>query len=221
MRFGLRLFLIATIVLACLPLAMRAQTVAEVARESRAEREQQSTHPKVITNEDLEQPKPAPPPAAAEDDSDAATGTDTPAAATDGAEAAQAKTDDAEPKTVVKPKAVVKHKAAEKAKEPESDPDAGAKEINKGYIDQINLLHSQISDVRADIARLQRDQMESTTQFRRSNGMAPTAAEYDEQQRVFAEQIAAKEKQIPELETQLEDTKEAARHAGVPHATDY
>jgi len=51
--------------------------------------------------------------------------------------------------------------------------------------------------------------------------MSPTYSEYESQQREFNTQIEAQKSLITSLNSQLDDAREAARHAGVPHATDY
>jgi hypothetical protein len=71
------------------------------------------------------------------------------------------------------------------------------------------------------LAKLQSDQINSTNEFKRTAGMSPTLNEYEAQQREFIEHIEAQKTLITSLNGQLEDAREAARHAGVPHASDY
>ena len=78
----------------------------------------------------------------------------------------------------------------------------------------------QINTAQMELAKLQRDQVESTNDFKRSAGTSPNIATYEEQQRMFNEQIEAQHNLIDNLKAQLEDAQEAARHAGVPHAYD-
>ena len=88
-------------------------------------------------------------------------------------------------------------------------------EINKQYTDKIIAIRAQIAAAKQDLERLQRDQAESTNQFRSSNGVSPSVYEYQEQQRQFQQQMESDRNLISTLNAQLEDAQEAARHAGV------
>jgi hypothetical protein len=102
----------------------------------------------------------------------------------------------------------------------EAEYERRTQEINQQYLDRIAGLRAKIAAAQQDLARLQRDQAESTFQFQRSAGASPSIYEYQEQQRTFSEQIETQRNLIVTLNSQLEDAQESARHAGVPHASD-
>ena len=47
-------------------------------------------------------------------------------------------------------------------------------EINKQYTDRIGGIRAQIATAKQDLERLQHEQVESTNQFRASNGVSPS-----------------------------------------------
>ncbi len=98
--------------------------------------------------------------------------------------------------------------------------DKQTEEINKVYLDRIAAIRTQINTAQQEMAKLQLDQVESINSFQRTLGVSPNVSTYQEQQRFFSEQIEARRQLISNLTAQLEDAQEAARHAGVPHATD-
>jgi hypothetical protein len=185
-------------------LSSYAQSLGDVARQLRAERRQSVPfHGKVITNDDIASSKPTPAKSAKETEATAAD------------EGSKANSDSA---------GNAKHaKAEDSAKERgarELELQKRSEEINKVYRDRIAGLRSQIAAEQQELARLQRDQVESANQFQRSYGTAPNVGTYEAQQRLFSEQLEAHRTSISTLNAQLDDAQEAARHAGVPHATD-
>jgi hypothetical protein len=212
---SLRYLHILVLLAIALPISASAQSLGDLARQVRAERQKSGdVQPRVITNDDIERSKPSAAPveeATAEADSGTdqdhkASGSDaqaaSPAAATGGKEAKKAAKD------------------GKKLEEQELQADKRTDEINKRYLDRIAAIRAQISTAQKELARLQRDQIESTNSFERNVGTFPTIPEYQQQQRVFTEQIETTRNSITALNSQLEDAQEAARHAGVPHAFD-
>jgi hypothetical protein len=170
------------------------ESLGEVARQLRAERQESGQHLKVYTNDDLETPSES----AAEAQSES------------GAQAGKASGN-----------AAAKTSAADADKKQEAEIEKREAETDKQYLDKIADIRKRIAAAKQDVARLQRDQAENTMQFRNSNGIAPSIAEYQQQQQLFTQQIEQQRTLIVTLNSQLEDAKEAARHAGVPHAEDY
>jgi hypothetical protein len=197
-----RLCLAALLILA-IPMSAQSRPLGDLARELRAERAQSGVRPKVWTNEDLMTSSSGKAPAApsAEGKQDAQ---EQPPVASPGKAADNSGT-------------VAETGPATKQAEPQKSP----QDVNQKYLDKIAGLRTQIAAAQQDLARLQRDQVESTNQFRYSNGTAPGLYEYQSQQRLFEEQIEAQRKLIVELNQQVEDAQEAARHAGVPHADEH
>jgi len=174
------------------------QSLGEVARQHRAERQQSgSSARKVYTNEDLGAAEEAAPAKAAED-------AEQPSPAEPAASATQAAESSANGKD-------------ETAKK-EAELQKRTLEVNQRYTDKILGIRAQIATAKQEVERLQHDQIESTNQFRSTNGVSPSVYEYQEQQRQFQQQIEAQRNLIVTLGAQLEDAQEAARHAGVPHA---
>jgi len=215
-----------TLLILGFPLACFAQSLGDVAREVRAEKLQSGApHTRVITNEDIATPSAAK--VTAEEDVSASTpATDTPAKegaakessdsaklpAAEGAKAESVSDKPAEPK---------KKDAEKKQEERELETQKRSDEINKRYTDRIAALHEQINTAQSQLAKLSIQQIDSTNEFKRTVGMSPTLSEYEAQQRSFNEQIEVQKNLIISLNSQLEDAREAARHAGVPHALDY
>jgi uncharacterized protein YukE len=170
------------------------QSLGDVARQARAERGQSGR--RVFTNDDLAG---APQADAAELD--------------DSADA------DGQPSQTAAAKAAASGAAEAKAKEDEAKKEAEvqkrAEEVNKRYTEKIAGIRTQIATAKQDLEKLQRDQMESTNQYRISDGTGPSASEYQDQQRQFQQQMETQRTLIASLSTQLEDAQEAARHAGV------
>jgi DNA repair exonuclease SbcCD ATPase subunit len=157
----------------------------------------------VITNEDIESSAPLNPPEEKATPDGKSDGTQDTATVEDVAPAKKAS------------------KESKRLEDQEREMDKRTDEINKQYLDRIAGIREQIQKAQQNLARLQRDQLESTNNFQRNVGTFPSIPEYQQQQRVFTEQIDATRDSITTLNSQLEDAKEAARHAGVPHATDY
>ena len=197
-----------------------AQSLADVARQTRAEMLQNGgSHVKVYTNDDLVSPKPAP---------TASTNASAEKAGKDGDESAQAgsSASGATPgtestagtgKNSGQPGNDATGEHAEKELKEQQRTDA----INQQYLDKIAKIRNQIEAAQQNIAKLQQDQIESTNLFRQSAGVAPSIPEYEQQMRFLDEQIAAQRDLIVSLKSQLDDAQEAAHHAGVPHAYDY
>jgi chromosome segregation ATPase len=211
-------------------LVVHAQSLGDVAREVRAEKQQSGApHSKVITNDDIATSANAPqsaekeaPPADATitvaPTKDAATKETTKPAAIEGARnETEAKAEPAKEKRIE-----AKKEDPEKERElREAETRKRSDEINKSYTDRITKIHDQISTAQLLLAKLQAQQIDSTNEFKRTAGMAPTLNEYESQQREFAAQIEIQKSLITSLNSQLDDAREAARHAGVPHALDY
>ena len=105
--------------------------------------------------------------------------------------------------------------AAKDEKKEEEELQKRTQEINKQYTDRISGIRTQIATAKQDLERLQHEQVESTNQYRSSNGVSPSLYEYQEQQRQLQQQMETQRNLISSLGTQLEDAQEAARHAGV------
>jgi chromosome segregation ATPase len=217
---NLRLPVLALLLVA-FPLFSHAQSLGDVAREVRVEKQKSGApHARVITNDDLEATAPAEG-AAPEKDASANATSDTAAAA----DASKAAMDASKPAADAKPepsKAQPAKKDPEKERElRELETQKRSDELNKRYTDRITAIHEQINAAQMQLAKLQSEQINSTNEFKRTAGMSPTLNEYEVQQREFIEQIEAQKTLITSLNGQLEDAREAARHAGVPHASDY
>jgi len=189
---------IAGMLILAAPLLGQEEPLGDVARQIRANRPE---HRKVWTNDDLA-PKAAWPPAAS---GEAAAANDTKQDVAGGNSG--------------KPAGAGKDEGSPEAKETALQ--KRAEEPNQQYIERINDIKKQIVAAQQEIARLQRDQIESTNLFRQSNATAPGTYEYQTQQRTLEQQIEEQQQRVVTLNQQLEDAKEAARHAGVPHASDY
>jgi hypothetical protein len=190
-----------------------AQSLGEVARESRAESQwRPGSHPKVITNEDIASPE-----TARLQDSSASDASETAQAAEGASKKPNAEGEAADPKAA---------KSSDKPhKDPVSEHDAQeletqkrTYEINKRYLDRIAALRTQINTAQIEMAKLQRDLIESTNEYRRTNAASPP--DYKDQLATFNTQIEVQRSLITTLNSQLEDAQESARHAGVPHASD-
>lgn len=191
------------------PVCSHAQSLGDVARQIRAERQAKKTpHAKVITNDEIA----------------ASTARDEPAAgvpdATHPEVAAKDAGAEAENSAPVKGNGKQPKDPARERDDQELERQARTQEINKSYTDKIAGLRTQINTAQSDLAKLQRDQVESTLQFQRTLGVSPTPGGYEEQQRMFTTRIEETRNLITSLNSQLEDAREAARHAGVPHASD-
>jgi len=176
----------------------QSQSLGEVARQHRAERQQSgSSARKIYTNEDLGAAAEAAPAKDAEDAEEPSPAE--PAASTTKAAEGSANGKD------------------ETAKK-EAELQKRTLDINQRYTDKILGIRAQIATAKQEVERLQHDQIESTNQFRSTNGVSPSVYEYQEQQRQFQQQIETQRNLIATLGAQLEDAQEAARHAGVAHA---
>jgi hypothetical protein len=226
---NLRLPVLALLIFSAPPV-VHAQSLGDVAREVRAEKRQSGApHSKVITNDDIATTANAPQSAEKEAPPVDATAKDGPtkdAATKDGVtkpaaiEATKNETEaNAEP---AKEKRIAKKEDPEKEREVrEAETRKRSDEINKSYIDRITKIHDQISTAQLLLVKLQAQQIDSTNEFKRTAAMAPTLNEYESQQREFIAQIEIQKSLITSLNSQLDDAREAARHAGVPHALDY
>lgn len=194
-------YLSALVLLVALPIFSHAQTLGEVAREARAERQKSGTEPtRVITNDDLATSAPA-----------------------------------------VKPTSKTADSANPEAKPPErvkKDPDSDREEreaefqrrtdaINQRYLERIATLREQINAARSEVAKLQNDEIDIANEYRKevapdTTGYVPpdATAYYNTQMRACISTIANLNSLITSLNAQLADVQEAARHAGVLHATD-
>jgi DNA repair exonuclease SbcCD ATPase subunit len=202
-----------------------AQSVADAARQSRAEvRQDGDSHAKVITNDDIASPKPAPVPPpevspektgkAGDEGAQAGSADDSANKAKESqADAGQAK--DLKHSDQAGGDPAQEHAARALESQRRSD------EIDKKYVEKIATIRQQIDTAQQTIAKLQRDQIESTNLFRQSAGVAPSIPEYEQQMRSIDEQLDTQRNLIVSLQAQLDDAHEAARHAGVSHAYDY
>jgi chemotaxis protein histidine kinase CheA len=207
------------------------QSLGDLARQLRADRQTNGpSHARVFTNDDLDSPKPVPAPSSSD-----ATLEDSPKNLEDlpkngEAVTAQAPTsaEDAKKGTsqeVGEPKPAKSSKPTKKdpAKEREAqelETQTRTSEINRIYLDRIAALRQQLGTAQVELAKLQQLQLDSTYAFQRTLGVSPFPGEYEQQQRTFNEKIEAQRNLIAALNSQLEDAYEAARHAGVPHASD-
>ena len=173
------------------------QPLGDVARHARAEREQRVSRRKVYTNDDFTKPD-------SDDQTDTADSNAQPSKTADGASAAKPDSGAAASDATTKDDA----KKDEERKKRNDD-------INKSYTDRVDQIRKQIAETKQDLERLQRDQVESTNQYRNSNGTSPSTYEYQEQQRQIQQQMDNDRNQLASLNAQLEDAQEAARHAGV------
>jgi len=182
-------------------ISAHAQSLGDIARQYRAERQQSGAHHSpVITNDDIESSKPASPAKKQVATEDAINST--------GAEAEAQPSTDAKPTTGVKKE---NHK---------SETDIRTEEINNRYLGRIATIRKDLTAAQQELARLQQEQAETVLAYRRSLYTFPNPEVYENQQRSFNEQIKTQSDLVISLTSQLEDAQEAARHAGVPHATD-
>lgn len=185
-----------------------AQSLGDVARQVRAERQQKGPSvTKVITNDDI------------------VTGTSQMRTTNEGEESAPtANSADGTDKGVSSgEEAKTANKKDDAAKEREAqelETQKRTNEINKEYRDRIAGIRVKIDTAQTELVKLEREQIDSTNDFRRTSGISPSIPTYEQQQRAFSEQIQAQRNLITSLHSQLEDTQEAARHAGVPRALD-
>jgi uncharacterized protein YukE len=211
------------------PLVAHAQSLGEVAREVRAEKVHSGApHARVITNDDIEAPEADNTPSRESDASSVTTATPKDATVKkEGADAAKpaegTKSEiEALPEPVKQKHLEAKKKDPEKEREErELETQKRSDEINKRYIERIAALHGQINTAQLLLTKLQTQQIDNTNEFKRTAAMSPTYSEYESQQREFNTQIEAQKSLITSLNSQLDEAREAARHAGVPHATDY
>ena len=224
MKLRLLLLLIVSV-----PLVSHAQSLGDVARDIRAEKEKNSTaHARVITNDDISTPPPVEEakPESTEADASAkgATKKDTPDkdAATKDSTKADKNPGEEQPAEAAKEKAAKAAKDSEKERlQREKELQKSTEEINKRYIDRITVIRDQINTAKLQLAKLTAEEIEYTNQFHRYSGTNPTILDYQQHEREINDQMEAQRTLITTLGSQLEDAKEAARHAGVPHATDY
>jgi hypothetical protein len=217
---NLRLPVLALLIFSAPPV-VHAQSLGDVAREVRAEKQQSGApHSRVITNDDIATPSNAPQPAEKEASLADATamGDATKPVAIEGTKnETEAKAEPAKEKRIE-----AKKEDPEKEREVrEAEIRKRSDEINKTYVDRIVKIHDQIGTAQLLLVKLQAQQIDSTNEFKRTAGMAPTLNEYESQQREFIAQIEFQKSLITSLSSQLDDAREAARHAGVPHALDY
>ena len=213
---SLRCLRIPALLILALPVFAQNQSLGDLARQVRTERQQGGTsQPKVYTNDDLASSSSAPVPAESAD-----TAVDQSSKADASAAPAQSSAEGAGKTAASKTAAAGKSSPDKDREARELEIEKRTQEINKHYLDQIDAIRKQIAAAQQEIARLQRDQVESNNQFQRTSGTTPSIPEYQEQQRLFTEQITAQRNLIISLTSQLEDAQESARHAGVPHATD-
>ncbi len=185
-----------------LPIFSRAQSLGDVARETRAEREKSGAQvATVITNDDLAKSPPS---------------------VNEASETTSA--DSANPKA--KPDERKKDSARDR-EEREAELERRTDAINQRYMERIATLREQINAARSEVAKLQKDEIDIANEYRKevapdTTGYVPpdATAYYNTQMRACISTIANLNRLITSLNAQLADVQEAARHAGVPHATD-
>ncbi len=189
-----------------------AQSLGDVARQVRAERQQRGpSHLKVITNDDIASRAPAPAPR-----KEAAQDATQNEAGKEGEERAKSAGEDKGAKS----KAGAGKTPATEHEEQELAIDKRTEQMDQVYLDRIANIRAQIGTAQKELTKLQLDQVESTNDFRRSVGTSPNVANYQAEQHLFSDQIEAHRDLLNSLSSQLEDAQEAARHAGVAHASD-
>jgi hypothetical protein len=194
-----------------------AQSLGDVARQIRAERQKSPVpHARVITNDDIEHSEQDSALPKESQDGVSNEGEVTPPAEIQetGTEAGRGEPRKGQPHDKTRKDSVKEREARE------IETEKRTKEINRVYLDRIATLRSQLNTAQLELAKLQRDQIESTNQFRQSVGAYPNLGTYEQQQRGLIEQMEAQRNLIQSLNSQLEDAEESARHAGVPHASD-
>jgi uncharacterized protein YukE len=210
---NLRRLRIPVLLILALSIPGYAQSLGDVARKLRAERQARGTPhaTMVITNDDLESTEPASEASPNASENAAPEGTRT-------EDAGNAQSANSTGEAAPSPKAPRSPSQEREAQELRIQ--QRTDEIDKRYLDRIAAIRLQINTARTELARLQRDQAESTIDFQRNVGIFPNIATYEQQQQLFNEQIEAHRDLIVSLNAQLEDAEEAARHAGVRHASD-
>jgi uncharacterized protein YukE len=200
-RMKLRCLPSLAVMILALSVCSQAQSLGDLARQLRAEHQQSGTpHTRVFTNDDIASSAPAPAPAASKSAAQAAAQIE---AGKDGLQG---------PPAAAQP--------AKSAKPAMSETDKRIDEINHRYLDRIAEIQKKINMAQAEVARLQQEQAANTFEYRRTLGVFPNPGAYVEQQQSFNEQIKTQTDLITSLSSQLDDAKEAARHAGVPNASD-
>lgn len=219
---SLRNLRILALLILAFSIASYAQSLGDVARQARAERQKKGTlHAKVITNEDIAREADATPPEDVSKDEDVAGKTpDAQSATTAGAVKKETSSGIDEPKTG-KESTQARKNQAKTREERELETEQRTQELNRVYVDRIVDLRKKIDTTQQELAKLQKAQSDNNFEFRRTAGLSPYPSEYAAQQQAFNEQIEAKRNLITSLNSQLADAQEAARHAGVPHAYDY
>ena len=194
---------ICVLMISIVPLAVYAQSLGAVARKLREERhEQGNPHLKVYTNDDLETPAERTAEGQPQESAQ-------PEAGSENTGKAGAK------------EAAGKAEKKQKTLTPEEEMEKRTAEVNKEYIGRIEKIRKEIKKNQDEVARLQHGQIKATYQFRTTNEISPSVYQYQQQMKSFGEQIKAAREKLVSLQSQLDDAQEAARHAGVPHATDY
>jgi chromosome segregation ATPase len=192
-----RLLIVCALALAFLPLAVHAQSLGEVARQLREQRQQSGVRQtKVYTNDDFEKPGEVMEGGAA----------DANAPSQGAAETAKAGEDESKDET--------KDKTKEDKKTLEEELKEQQEEVNQKYSKLLGDLRGDIAKTQDELQNLRHDQMISTNQFRSSNGTSPNVYEYDDQQAMFDKQIESATRKLEELNAQLDDAREEARRAG-------
>lgn len=189
--------------------ACNAQSLGDVARQTRAEKQRAGTaQTRVITNDDLASSAPAPEPATAKD--------------------AQSERKESAAKSA----AAENSKSAKgaDAQQPAPDKDWEARELERQrrtdearqrYLERIATLRGQLNTAQTELGKLQ-SSYEHLWNLDRYD-QATIAYQYQQMlnfNQHVTELIEAQEKLIESLKSQLENLQEEARHAGVSHAAD-
>ncbi len=176
------------------PIFCNAQSLGDVARQTRAERQKTGTsQARVITNDDLARSTPTPEPAPQSNREENA------------AKSAPAESS----------------KPAKDWKAEEDERQRHTDEINQRYIERIATLRGQLNTAQAELGKLQASYQHISDLDGYDDGNF--YFRYQQMlnfNRHLTEVIEAQQKLIASLKSQLENLQEEARHAGVPHAED-
>jgi len=180
-----------------LPTFSLGQSLGEVAREARAERQESGVPAaRVITNDDLAKS----PPSVSEASKTAAA-------------------DSANPKA--KPAESLKKDSARDREQREAELQRRTDAINQRYVEGIAALRDQLNAAQAELEKLQ-GSYEHIWELDRYD-QSQIAFRYQQMlafNQHLTEVIETQTKLVASLKSQLENLQEEARHAGVPHATD-
>lgn len=185
------------------PIFCNAQSLGEVARQTRADEQSKETSARVITNDDLANSAPTAKP--------------TPPSEREENIAKSAPVESSKPteENAAQPAPAKDWKAQEDERQRRTD------EINQRYLERIATLGEQLNTAQVELGKLQA----SYQHLWELDGYDDANFAFHYQQMLnfnqhLTEVIEAQQKLIASLKSQLENLQEEARHAGVPHAED-